>query len=168
MELATLREPIRLNLFLADFAQVYGGKLFVYGGGICALVQATPASIHNVAICGSIVIPWGEMNREHLLRIELFDEDYAPVMIGTPRGTEPMLVEARIHASLPPRLPRGSSLPLPFAIQCSLQLDPGIFHFRMTLDGVERPESRITVTVLGPPTVEGRNVEPRPSPPPFS
>ena len=69
---------VRVNLLLADAAQVADGKLYILGGGLTA-VGPRPQPM-GVAI--RIEVPWDRANVSHEWRIDLLDEDGHPLMIG--------------------------------------------------------------------------------------
>ncbi len=48
----------KVNLMLADAAQVADGKLYILGGGWDTIVPAAP-----FAVCGIIAIPWHQGDR---------------------------------------------------------------------------------------------------------
>jgi len=150
-------EDIQLNLMLAEYAQVHGGKLFVIGGGLFAVFAVGPNHVQQLAVCGTITLPFQELNREHIISIDLVDMDGKAVMVTTPMGQQPFKIEGKLNAGLPPLLPRGASLPTPFAVLFSLPVQPGAFQFRAFIDGNERTMLKLPFTVLAAPpgTVPG-------------
>ena len=102
---------VRVNLLIADAAQVADGKLYILGGGLTA-VGPRPQPM-GVAI--RIEVPWDRANVSHEWRIELLDEDGHPLMIGE----RPLVVQGNFEAGRPvglrpgtPRLcPLGDQLP---------------------------------------------------------
>lgn len=150
-------DDIQLNLMLAEYAQLHGGKLFVIGGGLFAVFAVGPNHVQQLAVCGTITLPFQELNREHIISIDLVDMDGKAVMVTTPMGEQPFKIEGKLNAGLPPLLPRGASLPTPFAVLFSLPVQPGAFQFRAFIDGNERTMLKLPFTVLAAPpgTVPG-------------
>ena len=142
---------------LAEYAQLHGGKLFVIGGGLFAVFAVGPNHVQQLAVCGTITLPFQELNREHIISIDLVDMDGKAVMVTTPMGEQPFKIEGKLNAGLPPLLPRGASLPTPFAVLFSLPVQPGAFQFRAFIDGNERTMLKLPFTVLAAPpgTVPG-------------
>jgi hypothetical protein len=146
-----LSDDIQLNLMLAEYAQLHGGKLFIVGGGLFAVFAVGPNAVQQLAVCGTITLPFQELNREHIITITLVDMDEHPVMVTTPMGEQPFKIEGKLNATLPPLLPRGTSLPMPFAVLFSLPIQPGSFYFRAVIDSNERSLLRLPFTVLAAP-----------------
>ena len=144
-------DAIQLNLMLAEYAQIHGGKLFVIGGGLFAVFAIGSNPVQQLAVCGTITLPFGELNREHTIAIELVNADGKPVTVTTPMGNQPFKIEGKLNAALPPLLSRGTSLPMPFAVLFSLPIQPGQFHFRTVIDGDERSLLKLLFTVLAAP-----------------
>ncbi len=143
-------DRIRLNLMLAEAAQVHQGKGFAFGLGVMALVAPQPNTSAQVAVCGTIIIPFVEMNRQHVIDIELFDLDGHPFLVTTPMGDQPFRISGGFRGALPPMFPRGAEIVAPFAVQFALPLRPGRYRFRISLDGVEVPEATLPLYVLSP------------------
>jgi hypothetical protein len=149
-------DDIQLNLMLAEYAQLHGGKLFIIGAGLFAVFAMGPNPVQQLAVCGTITLPFGELNREHTVSIDLVDADRKPVMVTTPMGDQPFKIEGKINAALPPLLSRGTSLPAPFAVLFSLPIQPGQFNFRVMIDGNESSLLKLPFTVLqAPPGMPG-------------
>ena len=129
-------EQVRLNLMLADSAQVVGGKLFVLGGGISSSLCSVAIPL---AICGTIDIPWNETNIKRTITIDLLDENRQPAMIPTsPISTGPFSISAQFEAGRPPGATKGASFTIPFAVQfIRPPLKKGRYEFLMRLDGTE-------------------------------
>lgn len=136
---------------LAEYAQLHGGKLFVIGGGLFAVFALGPNPVQQLAVCGTITLPFQELNREHVITITLVDMDGKPVMVTTPMGDQPFRIEGKLNATLPPLLPRGTSLPMPFAVLFSLPVQPGAFYFGAVIDGNDRSLLKLPFTVLAAP-----------------
>lgn len=74
----------KLDAFLADAAQVVGGKLYVLGGGWSVIQPGAP-----FAICGKVGIPWHQGTDHHKLVLELVDGDGDPVLAPREPDGEP-------------------------------------------------------------------------------
>jgi hypothetical protein len=144
-------DDIQLNLMLAEYAQLHAGKLFVAGGGLLALYAVTGNSLHQIAVCGTITLPFAELNLEHTIAIGLFDQDGKSVMVPTPMGDQAFRIEAKLNAALPAPLQRGSALPMPFAVYFGIPIAAGTYYFQVTVDGIERSALRLPLHVLNAP-----------------
>jgi hypothetical protein len=144
-------DELQPNLMLAEYAQIHGGKLFVIGGGLFAVFALGQNWVQQLAVCGTITLPFAELNREHIITIDLVNADGKPVLVPTASGEQPFKIEGRLSATLPPLLPRGTSLPMPFAVLFSLPVQPGAYNFRVTIDSAEQPALKLPFTVLAAP-----------------
>lgn len=141
-------QTIRTHLFLAEGAQVADGKLFVLGGGIRGNTMPQPGLTMIMAIAGSIDIPWGEHNKDHVLKVDIVDEEGAPCTVIGPNGNStPLSITAQFRTGAPPQLPRGASGAAPFAVQFPLPvLKQGTLVFRVSVDG--RPTQNLAFTTV--------------------
>lgn len=123
---------MKLTLLLADFAEVLNGKLYVMGGG---WTETGPAPAPS-ALAAIVEVGWDETNREHRLLFELVDSDNHAVMVPTPKGQEPLRIEAQFNVGRPPQAKPGSSFNLPFAVNIGpLPLQPGkVYVWRCRID----------------------------------
>lgn len=140
--MSDFHEPLMaVTLLLADSAQVADGKLFILGGGLTA-VGPNPQPL---AVAVLIQVPWDRANIRHGWKLELIDEDGAPVMAGD----RPVLVGGDFEAGRPPGLQPGSPLPVPMAINYSaLPLTPGrTYQFRLAIDDTTEPEWQVRFAV---------------------
>jgi hypothetical protein len=144
-------EDIRLSLMLAEFAQIHAGKLTIVGAGLFAVFALGPTPMQQLAVCGTILLPFPELNRQHVVSIDLYDSDDKPVSVPTPMGEKPFKVEAFLNAALPPMMPRGSSVSVPFSVMFTIPIRPGVFHFVAIVSGDERTRIKLPFTVLTPP-----------------
>ena len=138
-------EPLmKVTMLLADSAQVADGKLFILGGGLSA-VGPNPQPL-GVAIL--IEVPWDRANIRHGWKLELIDEDGAPVMAGE----RPVLVGGDFEAGRPPGLQPGSPLPVAMAINFSaLPTQPGrSYQLRLAIDDTTEPEWALRFSVRLP------------------
>jgi hypothetical protein len=104
--------PIRASLMLADAAQAVGGKLYILGGGWNLIGPAPTPS----AIAIYVEVPWDLTNTPHRWKLTLLDSDGEPVMVGTPIGEQPMILEGGFEVGRPPGLRPGTALGAPLAI----------------------------------------------------
>jgi hypothetical protein len=126
----------KMNLMLADSAQVVGGKLFVLGGGWSMIVSGSP-----FAVCGIIDIPWHQGTDWHTLRLELIDGDGEPVCLPSDGESEPKPLVIDLPPYRPtigPHVKPGTALTWPFAVNVSpgMPLQPqSIYEWRLSIDG---------------------------------
>jgi Family of unknown function (DUF6941) len=126
----------KVNLMLADSAQVADGKLYVLGGGWSIIVPGSP-----FAVCGIIDIPWHQGTEWHSLRLELIDGDGEPLRVPVEGQDEPqtLVIDAPPYRpTIGPHVKPGTSLGWPFAVNVSpgLPLRPGaIYEWRLSIDG---------------------------------
>jgi hypothetical protein len=141
-----LESQLRVTMLLADAAQVADGKLSVLGGGL-TMVGPSPQPL---AVAVLLEVPWDRANVRHNWKVELIDEDGAPVMAGD----RPVLVGGDFEAGRPPGLQPGSPLPVPMAINFSaLPLQPGrTYVFRLAIDDTSAPEWNLRFAVRPAPT----------------
>ncbi len=135
---------IRVQLMLADYAQVVGGKLFISGGGW----NARGGEPGPISIAGTICIPWNLADHRHDLGLELIDEDDRPVVVPTPLGQQNYVVHAQFEVGRPPGLRIGTELIAPFAIQLLLPaLEPKRYRFRVSVNSVVEIAPELTFTI---------------------
>ncbi len=117
-----LRNDMRVTMMLADSAQAVGGKLYILGGGWNLTGPAPTPS----AIVMYVQIPWEQTNVRHPWKLELLDEDGQPVLVSTPIGEKPLVLEGQLEAGRPPGVRHGSHIGLPVALNLGpLPLQPG-------------------------------------------
>jgi hypothetical protein len=142
----------KVNLILADSAQVADGKLFVLGGGWAMIVPGGP-----FAVCGIIDIPWHQATDWHTLRLELVTGDGEPLLVAQDGDTEPKPLVVELPPYRPtigPHVKPGSSLGWPFALNVppGLPVEPGsIYEWRLTVDGKSDDGWTLPFTVLPAP-----------------
>jgi hypothetical protein len=128
---------MRVNLFLADSAQIADGKLMVLGGGVTNVGGP-------VAIAGFVYVGWDETNKKHKLTVTLVDA------AGQVPAAAQIKIEANFEMGRPPNVPAGSTLPMPIAVMLGpLPLAPGEYEFRVQLDDQGLPEWNIPFVSLG-------------------
>lgn len=99
-------------MLLADAAEAVNGKLYILGGG-WSLRDARPIPI---AIALLVEVPWTQANIQHLLQIDLVDEDGRPVIVEAPTGPQPFQLRIPFEVGRPAGLQAGTPLTLPLAI----------------------------------------------------
>src|SRR4051794_19704342 len=97
---------MKVTLLLADHAQVAEGKLNLLGGGW----NITGPDPTPFAIALLIDVPWDRTNEDHRFLLELVDQDGQPVLVETPEGEKPLVVEGGFEVGRPPGLKRGTAL----------------------------------------------------------
>jgi len=124
---------MKVTLMLADSAQAVNGKLYILGGG-WSIRKAAPTPS---AIALKIEVPWTETNRKHTLKLELVDSDFQPVLVQTPAGNSPLVIEGEFEVGRPPGLIPGSPLDVPIAFPIGpVPLAHGQrFVWKLTIDG---------------------------------
>jgi hypothetical protein len=134
-------------MLLADFAQVADGKLTVVGGGW----SLTGPELVPFGIALLIQVPWDRANQRHVLRLELLDADGQQVLLDTDEGSDqPVLFfdDLPFEVGRPPGLKPGTYLDFPVAINSApLPLEPGLYEWRLTIDGEADPDWRLPFTV---------------------
>jgi hypothetical protein len=134
---------------LAEFAQVHVGKLTIVGAGLFAVFLIGPAQ--QLAVCGTILLPFADLNREHSISIQLYDADGSPYLVPTPMGEKPFTIEATLNAGLPPMMPKGSSVSVPFSVLFTIPIRLGNFHFIASVGGDQKTQVKLPFAVLKPP-----------------
>jgi hypothetical protein len=133
-------------MLLADFAQVSDGKLVVVGGG-WSMTGPEPVPF-GIAIL--VRVPWDQANAVHRMRLELLDADGAPVLVETDDGEAPILIfdDMTFEVGRPAGIKPGTALDFPVAINSGpLPLEPGLYEWRLSIDGVMDDDWRLPFTV---------------------
>jgi hypothetical protein len=137
---------MQVTLLLADFAQVSDGKLIVVGGG-WSMSGPDPVPF-GIAIL--VRVPWDQANHDHTLRLELLDADGQPVMVDTDDGEQPVVFfdDIEFQVGRPAGLKPGTPLDFPLAVNSGpLPLEPGLYEWRLSIDGATDEDWRLTFTV---------------------
>ncbi|MFN8221693.1 MAG: hypothetical protein U0R50_00435 [Gaiellales bacterium] len=137
---------MRVTMMLADFAQVSDGKLNIIGGG-WSMTGPQPVPF-GIAIL--IRVPWDQANHRHFLRLELIDADGVPVTVETDEGDEPLVFfdNVEFEVGRPAGVKPGTPLDLPLALNSGpMPLEPGVYEWRLTIDGVGDDDWRLPFTV---------------------
>lgn len=145
---------MRVHVFLADAAQAdQSAKVSALGLGWRTCLSPVPA----FTIVIILDVDWDETNRQHKLTVELVDHDGHPATATGPFGPQPIRFEALAEAGRAPGSVHGMSvrLPLTILIGAGLQLEPGLYQWRVSVEGF--PGATATETF---------NVQPLPPQPP--
>lgn len=134
---------LKVTLILADHAQAVGGKLYISGGG-WSLVGPEPTP---TAIAMAIKVPWDQREQEHAIRFDLVDSDGHPVLVPTPTGVQPLVIEGtfQIEGDIDQNVKPGMPLDAAFAINLGpMPIPPGgRYEWRLTLDGESHEDWRL-------------------------
>jgi hypothetical protein len=124
---------IRATILLCDSAQAVDGKLYILGGG-WNTIGPDPAP---TALAMYVEIPWDMTNVKHPWRIELLDADDQPVLVPTPAGEQPLVLEGELEVGRPPGVTPGVGLGVPLAINLGpIALAPGRrYVWRLSIHG---------------------------------
>lgn len=126
---------------LADHAQGLAGKLYVMGAGW----NVTGPAPAPMALAGILELDWDEANAPKALRIELLTEDGGPVVVPTPEGDRPLVIETSVEVGRPPGTRPGSLFNVPIAINIGLlPIPPGAgYVWRFWIGGETRDDWRL-------------------------
>ncbi len=124
---------LQVTMLLCDAAQVSGSKLYVLGGGwnICA------PDLPSMAIALLIKVPWDMANRSFDWKLQLFNEDGNPHILGE-QGKE-VAFTGQFEVGRPPGLKKGQILQVPLAMNAAgipLRESSG-YYWALFIDGVE-------------------------------
>jgi uncharacterized protein DUF6941 len=137
---------MRATLLLADYARVADGKLDVLGGGF-SMINARGA--FGFFVAALIQIPWDQTNMQHHLRLDLLTADGEPV--GLPDGGV-VRVEADFEAGRPAGVRAGTPIDMPFVAPFGpLELEPGRYEVKLTIDGDSKEDWFVAFTLATPP-----------------
>jgi hypothetical protein len=122
---------IRATMMLADSAQAVEGKLYILGGGW----NITGPGPTPSAIAIYVEVSWDLANMRHPWHLDLVDSDGTPVMVETPLGEQPLVLQGELEVGRPPGITPGTGLGLPLAINLGpLPLAPGgRYEWRLTI-----------------------------------
>lgn len=135
----------RVTLMLAQYAQAADGMLNVIGAGWTQMgPQPGP-----FAIAGIVELPWDAAGVQHKMRLDLLDDQGKAVLVQTPEGEKPLLVEGVFDVAPMPGTKRGTPLVMPIAINLPPQAIPaGRYEWRLELDGETHEDWRLGFNVL--------------------
>jgi hypothetical protein len=139
---ARMFRNIRATMLLADHVQAAEGKLNVMGGGW----RWTGPEPSTFGIGVVIEFPWESVGEDHVVKLELIDNDGAPVDIPQGDGeAAPFSFEATVGVVAPPGSRRGTPVNVCMGINVvQMQLPhAGRFEFRMEIDGDTEEDWRV-------------------------
>lgn len=134
---------MKVQVFLADAAQADpSGKINALGLGW----RSCPTPVPAFALVIILDVDWDETNKRHKLTVELVDHDGRATTATGPFGPQPIRFEAVAEAGRAPGSVRGMSvrLPLSISVGAGLQLEPGLYSWRVSVEGF--PDSTATET----------------------
>lgn len=136
---------MRAQLMLCDYAQVAEGKLYITGGGISRITG--PGLPMGFTVATLVQIPWSQTNRPIPFVLELIDQDGASVTDHL--GLE-IRLEGQLEVGRPLGLEHGVSIDSPMALHTGgLQLGPGRYTWRLSLDGATEDGWQQSFTMVG-------------------
>jgi hypothetical protein len=142
---------MKISLFLADAAQAdaQSGKIHALGLGWRQCQTPTPA----FALVIFLDIDWNETNRQHQLKCQMLTADGEPVLIPGPNGAQPIFFEAAAEAGRMPGAVHGSSvrMPLTLNIPAGIPLEPGVYEWRVEIEGFAQATAVESFVAVGPP-----------------
>ncbi|MBW0019162.1 MAG: hypothetical protein JO236_16670 [Mycobacterium sp.] len=142
---------MKITLFLADAAQpdAQSGKVHALGLGWRQCQTPTPA----FALVVFLDIDWDETNKLHKLTCQLLTTDGEPVTVPGPNGRQRILFEASAEAGRLPGAIHGTPvrMPLTLNIPAGIPLEPGIYEWRVEIQGFEQATAVETFIAIGPP-----------------
>ncbi|HTQ22909.1 DUF6941 family protein [Mycobacterium sp.] len=142
---------MKISLFLADAAQAdaQSGKVHALGLGWRQCQTPTPA----FALVIFLDIDWNETNTRHQLKCQLLTTDGDPVVLPGPHGPQPILFEAAAEAGRMPGSVHGASvrMPLTLNIPAGIPLEPGIYEWRVEVDGFAEATAVESFVAVGAP-----------------
>ncbi|NIA26097.1 MAG: hypothetical protein GWP04_11095 [Gammaproteobacteria bacterium] len=118
---------------LADAVQAVGGKLYVLGGGWDTLFASRfPARHPSLGIGVRIRVPWGSVDEEFRLSVDLLDEDGHSAFGGKS-------IIQKFRAGRPSGIPDGADVGVVRALTINGLVFPraGGYSFVVSIDGAE-------------------------------
>lgn len=135
-------------MLLADYATVADGKLTVVGGG-WSIVGPDP---QPYAIAIKVEVPWDRAAAPHTLRLDLVDQDGAPVEVPSDEGWRPLVIEGQFETGRPEGVKPGT--PLDFMLAFAIGAHPlppgGRYEWRLAIDGQTRDDWHVAFTTRPP------------------
>lgn len=139
-------DGIDVDLLLADYAQIHGGKLFISGAAIqFVATRVTPAGrFISVFLAGVVRVGWNQHEAGHRLVVELLDADggrvpiagAAPDMHIAPDELGAFIADFTVGRA-PQLLPGASTvMPVVVPVQCQVP-SAGGYTLRVSVDGQE-------------------------------
>jgi hypothetical protein len=140
---------MKVSLFLADAAQAdaQSGKVSALGLGWRQCQTPTPP----FALVLFLDIDWDETNEQHKLKCQLLTTDGQPVEVVGPNGPQRILLEAAAEAGRPPGAIHGTSVRMPLTVNIpgGMPLEPGLYEWRVEVEGFERATAVEAFVVIG-------------------
>jgi hypothetical protein len=140
---------MKISLFLADaaHADAQSGKVHALGLGWRQCQTPTPP----FALVVFLDIDWDETNKQHKLTCQLLTTDGEPVVVMGAHGAQPISFEAAAEAGRPPGSIHGTSvrMPLTVNIPAGIPLEPGLYEWRVEVEGFEQATAVEAFVVLG-------------------
>jgi hypothetical protein len=141
---------MKISLFLADAAQadVQSGKVHALGLGWRQCQTPTPP----FTLVVFLDIDWDETNKQHKLTCQLLTTDGDTVVVMGAQGPQPISFEASAEAGRPPGAIHGTAvrMPLTLNIPGGIPLEPGIYEWRVEVEGFEQSTAVEAFVVIGP------------------
>ena len=141
---------MKISLLLADAAQAdaQSGKVNALGLGWRQCQTPTP----GFALVLFLDIDWDETNKQHRLTCQLLTTDGDPVTVQGPQGPQRILFEAAAEAGRLPGAIHGTSvrMPLTLNIPAGIPLEPGLYEWRVEVEGFEMATAIEPFVVIGP------------------
>ena len=140
---------MKISLLLADAAQAdaQSGKVNALGLGWRQCQTPTPA----FALVVFLDIDWDETNKQHRLKCQLLTTDGDPVTVPGPQGPQRIMFEASAEAGRPPGAIHGTAvrMPLTLNIPPGIPLEPGVYEWRVEVEGFEMATAVEPFMVIG-------------------
>ncbi|KAA1250908.1 hypothetical protein F0Q45_07005 [Mycobacterium simiae] len=128
---------MKVSLLLADAAQAdpQSGKVHALGLGWRQCQTPTPP----FALVLFLDIDWDETNRPHRLTCQLLTTDGDAVIVAGAQGPQRLLFEATAEAGRMPGAIPGTAVRMPLALNIppGIPLEPGIYEWRVEVEGYE-------------------------------
>lgn len=140
---------MKVSLFLADAAQADAGSGKVNALGLGWRQCQTPTPPFSLLLF--LDIDWDETNKQHKLTCQLLTTDGDPVIVSGPTGPQRIIFEAAAEAGRAPGAIPGTSvrMPLTLNIPAGIPLEPGIYEWRVEVEGFELATTVEAFVVLG-------------------
>jgi hypothetical protein len=143
-------DRVKISLLLADAAQADAGSGKVNALGLGWRQCQTPTPAFTLVLF--LDIDWDETNKQHKLKCQLLTTDGEPVVMAGPQGPQRILFEAAAEAGRPPGTIHGTSvrMPLTLNIPAGIALEPGMYEWRVEVEGFEMATAVEPIVVVGP------------------
>jgi hypothetical protein len=148
---------IRIDLMLADYATVQGGKLFISGAGIHKLGASLTADLYTVNFALALImkIPGSQSGKDHELVVSITDSAGKDVL-QDPRshdirtvGPEKIIANFNLRPSEPIGDQEEFAVPLAFLLYGLKFPHEGTYTLRAEIDGVTKSYAQFQV--IAPP-----------------